>query len=153
MDQDEYESIRQMLDSFRKIDQRLYQIMKEEADKLDVTIMQTLVLTGLSKNPNSTLGDIAEGMYSSNSTMSGIVDRLVKANYVIREHAQSDRRSLTLRLTQEGGRKQKEAYRQIMHRLSTQLNDYTSEDLDHLLNAHDDLLKQLQSEELPEHER
>ncbi|QQK74435.1 MarR family transcriptional regulator [Salicibibacter cibarius] len=145
MDQDEYVSIRRMLDSFREISQRLYQIMKEEADKLDITIMQTLVLAGLSRNPNSTLGDIAEEMHSSNSTMSGIVDRLVKANYVIREHAQSDRRLLTLRLTEEGERKQKEAYRQIMHRLSTQLNDYTSEDLNHLISAHDHLLKQLQS--------
>ncbi|SDI30848.1 MarR family winged helix-turn-helix transcriptional regulator [Natribacillus halophilus] len=144
MCQNDYENIHRILDSFREINQRLYQITREETNKLDITFMQTLVLRQLYLHPNSTLGDIADNMHTSNSTMSGVVERLVKANYVIREHAQSDRRSLTLRLTEEGERKQKEAYMQLMDRFSTQLNAYTPEELNQLISAHHHLLKQLQ---------
>lgn len=53
-------------------------------------------------NPNIRLSDLAERMNISNSTMSGIIDRMVKAGLVMRERTEADRRAITLNMTEQG---------------------------------------------------
>jgi Transcriptional regulators len=59
------------------------------------------LIYGLHKNPFSTLNDISEWLGLSKSTVSGIVDRLVRQGIVIREVPEDNRRIVQLSLSPE----------------------------------------------------
>lgn len=59
------------------------------------------LIVGLHKNPFSTLNDMSEWLGLSKSTVSGIVDRLVKQGIVIREVPEDNRRIVQLSLSPE----------------------------------------------------
>ena len=59
------------------------------------------LIVGLYKNPFSTLNDMSEWLGLSKSTVSGIVDRLVKQGIVIREVPEDNRRIVQLSLSSE----------------------------------------------------
>ncbi|TGE32689.1 MarR family transcriptional regulator [Desulfosporosinus sp. Sb-LF] len=59
------------------------------------------LIIGLHKNPFSTLNDMSEWLGLSKSTVSGIVDRLVKQGVVIREVPEGNRRIVQLSLSPE----------------------------------------------------
>ena len=130
------------------LNRALYQLLREEADLLDSTVVQLLVLRMLSKKPNIGLSELAEALQLGNSTMSGVVDRLVSGGLVVRERSMSDRRLLTMRLTPEGKKKQKEAFEDgsfIMKRLSRVL-EIPEEDLNNLFQLHEQILEKLGNE-------
>ncbi|HET7657363.1 MAG TPA: MarR family transcriptional regulator [Bacillales bacterium] len=137
------EKAQQVVRSFRKVNKALYRLLREEAEVLDATVVQILVLRVLSQNPNIGLNELAERLQLGNSTMSGVVDRLVSAGLVVRERSHEDRRSLTMRLTNEGKAKQNEAFGDdsfLVERLSRIL-EIPGEDLEHLLRIHDQILE------------
>lgn len=59
------------------------------------------LIIGLHKNPFSTLNDMSEWLGLSKSTVSGIVDRLVRQGIVIREVPEDNRRIVQLSLSPE----------------------------------------------------
>ena len=143
---DDREKIHRIMRSFRKINRALYQLLRQEASALDLTVAQILALRALEKKPNIGLGELAEWLQVSNSTMSGIVERLVKAGLIIREHSEADRRTLTMRLTPKGEAKQQEAFGDhslLVNRLSGLL-EIPEKDLEHLLQVHQQILEILQ---------
>ncbi len=139
----EQEKILHIVRSFRKVNRALYQLLSEEAKALETTAIQILVMRALAKSPDMSLGELAERLQVGNSTMSGIVERLVQAGLVIRERSQTDRRSLTMRLTPKGEATQREAHFLFMERLSGILQ-IPDEDLQYLLDMHDLILEKLQ---------
>jgi DNA-binding MarR family transcriptional regulator len=48
------------------------------------------------------LGELSKGMYLHPSTISGVVDRLEKKRYVVRDRTEKDRRVVKVRLTPKG---------------------------------------------------
>ncbi|NAW44988.1 MarR family transcriptional regulator, partial [Salmonella sp. gx-f4] len=56
----------------------------------------------IQNHPNIGLSELAENMRLTNSTVSGVIDRLVNQKLVDRVTSSHDRRAVTLRLTQEG---------------------------------------------------
>lgn len=146
---DTQEKTQQVVRSFRKVNRVLYQLLREEADLLDATVVQILVLRVLFQHPNIGLNELAERLQLGNSTMSGVVDRLVSAGLVVRERSQEDRRSLTMRLTSEGEKKQNEAFGDdslLVKRLSKIL-EIPEEDLEHLLRIHEQIMEKLQPQD------
>ncbi len=63
---------------------------------------QIWALRTLSRRNSLTMGDLAEAMHLHISTVSGIVDRMEKAGYAMRERDTEDRRVVHLRLTPRG---------------------------------------------------
>ncbi|HEX7063990.1 MAG TPA: MarR family transcriptional regulator [Bacillales bacterium] len=143
------ERTQQVVRSFRKVNRVMYQLLREEAELLDTTVVQILVLRVLFQNPNIGLNELAERLQLGNSTMSGVVDRLVSAGLIVRERSKEDRRSLTMRLTAEGEDKQNEAFGDdslLVKRLSKIL-EIPREDLQYLLRIHEQIMEKLQSKE------
>lgn len=73
-----------------------------EVYKGKITLPQFLILGFLYKNPDSRMSDLAHFMSVSTAAMTGMVDRLVKYGYVIRESEPHDRRVIKIKLTSKG---------------------------------------------------
>ena len=77
---------------------------RQECDlyKGTITIAQFIILDFLSKEEASRMKDLALFMRVSTPAMTGMVDRLVKCGYVIREFDADDRRIIKVRISAKG---------------------------------------------------
>jgi DNA-binding MarR family transcriptional regulator len=136
----------EILESFSEINKAIYKLMKIEADKLGVTVVQLKALYRISLNPNISLGELAEKLRLTNSTVS---DRLVLSGLVERVVPPENRRSVLIRLTEKG--------RNVLDHIFTgdtvlinKINDLMNmpkEDIEILLSLHKTVLYKLTHEE------
>ncbi|WP_404457018.1 MarR family winged helix-turn-helix transcriptional regulator [Oceanobacillus kapialis] len=129
------EKIRCITNSFRNMHNLFYKQMWHHANELGVTIVQLQILKILDDEPNLSLAQLCERMNSGKSAVSSTVDRLVKAQYIQREHSQADRRAIVLSLTPLGKEKKEEAHALYFKRLDP-LSEISSEDMEELLRLH-----------------
>lgn len=94
--------ILEIFQSYREVHQAFFQLMTKAASKHKLTALQLIVLRVLREHPEIRLSDLAEKVKLGNSTTSGIVDRMVKAGLVDRERTETDRRAMTLTLSEKG---------------------------------------------------
>lgn len=136
-----------IFNSFRKVSQTFHHFfcIDEGDGEMGITRIQLLVLSILVERPNIGLAELADLCYVGSSTMSGVVDRLVKADLVERERCVQDRRSLELRVTEKGKNVQEKMYQSWMSRVSLML-DLPKEDIDNLLRIHSLMIQQMEKE-------
>ena len=72
------------------------------AEGVKVTPTQTGILFLLKRKNGMTMTELSQVLAADNSTMTGLVDRLEKSGFVVREASPTDRRALLVRITQEG---------------------------------------------------
>lgn len=94
--------LNELIRSFREIKRAYHNIVRKDAEKVGITGVQLVVLRILSENDQISLGELAQRLKITNSSLSGIIDRLVQANLILRERSKEDRRVLILTLTPEG---------------------------------------------------
>ncbi|WP_027086440.1 MarR family winged helix-turn-helix transcriptional regulator [Cohnella panacarvi] len=99
---DNHSKLQQILNTHREINKAFLHLLHKAATQHGISPVQLIVLGKLSEHPNIRLSDLADRMSIGNSTMSGIIDRMVKAGYVSRERTEADRRAMTLNLTDKG---------------------------------------------------
>ncbi|MBC1373304.1 MarR family winged helix-turn-helix transcriptional regulator [Listeria booriae] len=138
--------IREVVLSFRSVQRKIHQYLQEEAAKRDITTVQLFALGTLKREPHLTLGELAERVQVNKSTMSGIVDRLVKANYLTRGREEGNRRALNLQLTAEGLAKVDETYDLFFNRLERVL-EIETEELEAMLDTHKKMIALLERKE------
>ena len=95
----------EMLRSIRQIIRRVSEHSKSMARDAGLTIPQLLCLKAIGsrdEEPELTVAQVAEDMQLSAPTVSRIVDRLERAELVIRERRARDRRKVCLSLTPKG---------------------------------------------------
>jgi DNA-binding MarR family transcriptional regulator len=102
-----------------------------------------MVLRALHLKPCMGLSELAEQIYSNNSTASGIIDRLVKAGLVKRERPDTDRRSISLSLTMEGEVLINKALELRLDRLKPLLR-LPAEDYDTMFRIHREIIELIQ---------
>jgi DNA-binding MarR family transcriptional regulator len=79
-------------------------ITKDAARRYGLTGPQLTVLKLLDGLGDLSLSALSERIRRQNSTVTGIVDRMVAAGLVVRERSETDRRVVHIRLTPEGRR-------------------------------------------------
>jgi DNA-binding MarR family transcriptional regulator len=72
------------------------------AEGVKVTPTQTGILFLLKHKDGRTMTELSQILCADNSTMTGLVDRLEKSGFVVRESSPTDRRALLIRITEEG---------------------------------------------------
>jgi DNA-binding MarR family transcriptional regulator len=77
-------------------------LAKEQASTHGITATQLNVLKLLLAVGDLSLSQLSKRMTATNSTVTGIVDRMVAANLVSREQSPTDRRVWRIKLTAEG---------------------------------------------------
>ena len=123
---------------------------RRQADELykgKITLPQFLILDFLSQQGESKMTDMAHFMHVTTAAMTGIVDRLVRDDYVTRVYDPRDMRVIKIKLTSHGNKLVKkineqrrsmiikifgsisEADRQDYLRILMQIRDVLSEDI------------------------
>jgi DNA-binding MarR family transcriptional regulator len=101
----------QLTEEFETLEQSLQRVMWTEHKKLEqslteheLTLPKFLVLVSLIKRGGACpIGELADDLYQSSPTMTGIVDRLVMDKLVAREREpEEDRRKVMVTLTPHG---------------------------------------------------
>lgn len=146
-------NINEITKSLMKTNKLYFAIMARELSKHGITIPQAFVIGEICMKPK-TIGELSKALDLSNSTVSGIIDRLERNNIVVRDRDEKDRRVVRVSLSQdiqELGKKYpvlKEDYFTTL--FSSLCNETTSEQLDHLyssLQLVQDFLQQLVDKE------
>lgn len=139
---DKYQQLQQVFTSIRELNRTFYHLLNLTGGQIGITPAQYLVLKGLYHNPGIGLSELAEQTYSTNSTASGIIERMVRAGWVSRERTSEDRRSVSLTLTEEGRNLFDRAYEMRMQQLSPMLQ-LPQEDIEALIRIHRDIVQTL----------
>jgi DNA-binding MarR family transcriptional regulator len=77
-------------------------LAKEQCSRHGITATQLNVLKLLQTVGDLSLSELSKQMAATNSTITGIIDRMVAAGYVAREQSTEDRRVWMIRLAPEG---------------------------------------------------
>jgi len=141
--------ILEIFQSYREVHQAFFQLMTKAARKHKLTALQLIVLRVLREHPEIRLSDLAEKVKLGNSTTSGIVDRMVKAGLVDRERTETDRRAMTLTLSEKGMAlwRETEATRLHMMRSLLELPEEDQRELDRIQQKVLQLLRNYREEE------
>lgn len=144
----EEQRIVDIFQTYREINQAFFQILSKAASKHNLTALQLVVLRVLHEYPEIRVSELAEKLNLGNSTTSGIVDRMVKADMVERERTKRDRRAMTLTLTDKGKAlwRETDATRLNMMRPLLSLSEQDHRELSRLQNEVLRLLKQSKEE-------
>jgi len=92
----------EVIDLLRRSVRGLKQNMMQELREYNITFPQALVLRILNLDGTHTLMQLASRLDMTTSSLSGIVDRLVKLGFVDRIQDQEDRRAILISLSNEG---------------------------------------------------
>jgi MarR family transcriptional regulator, organic hydroperoxide resistance regulator len=92
----------EILESFLEINKAINRLVKIDADRLGITVVQLKALYKLDANPNISLGELADKLRLTNSTVSGVTERLVHNGLVERVVPPENRRAVSIHLTEKG---------------------------------------------------
>jgi DNA-binding MarR family transcriptional regulator len=90
-----------IIELFREIQKAFREHFIEQSRQYGLTSPQLHVIMNLKNNPGSTLGELSENLCLSQSTVSGIVNRLVAQEIICREIPADNRRTVKLSLSPE----------------------------------------------------
>src|SRR3989338_6377243 len=117
-----------------------------ELFKGKITLPQFLILYFLNKEGESKMSDLAHFMKVTTPAMTGLIERLVKYGYVVRNYEQDDRRIIKIGLTAKGAllvKKINAQRRQMLIGVFGKLSEADRRDyLRILMNISDILLKE-----------
>jgi len=95
-------AITEIIQSLRRIIKSLQDYSQTVSNHFGITGPQLWALKTIHQTGSLAVGELSEGMYLHPSTVSGVVDRLEKKGYVIRDRTEKDRRVVKVRLTPKG---------------------------------------------------
>ncbi|MCG8606425.1 MarR family transcriptional regulator [bacterium] len=104
-----------------------------------ISVSQCYVLETLNSHGPLTANELAEKMYLKISTVTRVVDQLVKKNYVTREEGDQDRRVRVIKLTRDGEAVFQESWRNVFQSEKTILENFPEQHRELLI----DFLKKL----------
>jgi DNA-binding MarR family transcriptional regulator len=94
--------VRTIMDALRRIVQALRVSSRAAEMQLGITGAQLFVLQRLAEQPAQAIGDLADGTFTHQSSVSVVVKRLAERGLLVRQAAADDRRRLEISLTAKG---------------------------------------------------
>lgn len=139
----------EILESFSEINKAIYKLIKADADRIGITVVQFKALYQLSSSPDIGLGELAEKLRLTNSTVSGVIDRLVQNGYVDRFVPPENRRAISMHLTTKGKNSLDTLLSSDSNLITKMRNvmELPEEEIKHLLKLHKLVLAKLTLEE------
>ncbi|MGG3965406.1 MULTISPECIES: MarR family winged helix-turn-helix transcriptional regulator [Heyndrickxia] len=139
----------ELLQSLFRLNKAILRLAEKEAEQHGLTAMQMFALKAIALHPNMRLNELAESLYLTNSTVSGIVDRLVQQEFVNRVSSKDDRRAVVLCLTDKGKSRLKAFMggNTVLKQKMYLITERYGAELENLLRLHNEMLEILTSEE------
>ena len=95
-------AISEVMQSLRRIIKSLQDYSQTVSSHFGITGPQLWALKTIYQRGSLSLGELGKGMYLHPSTVSGVVDRLEKKGFVLRDRTEKDRRVVKVCLTPKG---------------------------------------------------
>lgn len=114
---------------------RVFQLFERDQIKIHgFTTSQCYTLLEIRKSGDITVSELSDKMNLNASTMTRVLDNLVRDEYVLRDRGESDRRVVTLSLTDKG--------REAVSVLNRSVNDYYKKIIEYIPQGQiDEILK------------
>ncbi len=122
------------------------QNVENEFKEMKLTGTQGMLIGTLAHDGEMKISDLSDKIGLSNSTVSGIIDRLEKPGYVERIRSKEDRRVVHVRVTPEFRKKAKEHFDKIDTKIDTIMNKATPEEVNKVFEGLN-ILKKLMDKE------
>jgi DNA-binding MarR family transcriptional regulator len=120
---------------FFEMHKSLRNLMKKSFEDFGITMPQSIVVGTLVKNGEMKITDLSSMINLSNSTISGIVDRLEKQQLVVRRRSEEDRRTVYVKATPRFEEMHREFHTKLEERFKDLLREGTHEELDKIMDG------------------
>jgi len=124
---------------FQEVMHLFRQIMSKVFEDTGITIPQGMVIGILSKEKSLKLTELSSKLSLSNSTVSGIVDRLEKQGVIKRERSKKDKRVVYVSISADF--MYQDFHKNLEGNLENLINKGTPEELDKIVDGLDTLKK------------
>ncbi len=125
--------------SLKRIGHMIKQSMGQQFNEMNLTGPQGMMMGILSHDGEMKISDLSEKIGLSNSTVSGIIDRLEKQGLVERTRSTDDRRVVYVNISTELQRNCKENFCKIEKTFEDIMTKATAEEIDTILKGLDTL--------------
>ena len=115
---------------FFEVSRMLKQCMRKSFESSELTMPQSVIAFTLIKFGKMKISDLSEKVNLSNSTVSGIVDRLEKQGYVERSRNAEDRRTVYVNVTNKFEEVHKGFHKNMIKNFEDMLNSGTTEQME-----------------------
>jgi MarR family transcriptional regulator, organic hydroperoxide resistance regulator len=107
--------------------------------EMNVTGPQGMLMGTLAHHGEMKISDLSEKLGLSNSTVSGIIDRLENQGLVVRTRSKDDRRVVYVNVSSEFKKNSQNHFNEIEKMFESMMSKATSEELDEILKGLDTL--------------
>ncbi|BBE31550.1 hypothetical protein OSSY52_16910 [Tepiditoga spiralis] len=121
--------------------------IKQNFEEFNLTGPQGMLIGTLAKHKKMKISDLSKELGLSNSTISGIVDRLEKQKMVERIRSEKDRRVVYVTITKDFQKEFQKSFENIEKNFEIMMNNASSEDINSILDGLEKLEKLLKTEE------
>lgn len=128
---------------FSELSKMLKKSLHKTFEDSKLTMPQTMVIGTLIKHGEMKITELSNKMNLSNSTTSGIVDRLEKQGLVLRVRSEEDRRTVYVKITEKVEEYHKGVHKKLEETFEELLSSGTSEDMDKIIEGLNTLKKVL----------
>jgi DNA-binding MarR family transcriptional regulator len=137
-----------IMQSLRRIFKAIQDYSQEVSSKFGITGPQLWALHTISRSVKLSLGELSKKMYLHPSTISGVVDRLEKKAYVVRDRGEKDRRVVKVQLTPKGKRLVKRTPNPIQGKMIYGLRGLKREELNSICHSFGTLVEIMEAQNL-----
>ncbi|MDD4239289.1 MAG: MarR family transcriptional regulator [Desulfotomaculaceae bacterium] len=114
---------------FSEVNKIIKRSMRKSFDDVGITIPQSLVIGTLTQFGEMKISELSRKINLSNSTISGILDRLEKRQLVIRTRSEEDRRIVYVKVSPNFGEIHKEFHEKVEQSFEHLLSAGTPEEI------------------------
>lgn len=122
-----------VLKLIKRVSERMKKTFHKNYGEMKITAPQGMLIGILAKEGPLKVSDLSEKMLLSNSTVSGIIDRLEKMGHVERIRSEEDRRVVMVDLNKDFKCKMKSKFDKVDDILSNVMQYASSEELDSII--------------------
>lgn len=125
----------EVLKLMKRVTQNMKQEMHRRFGDLKLTAPQGMMVGTLAKQGPMKVSDLSEAMGLSNSTVSGIIDRLEKMDYLQRIRSEADRRIVMVDLTPAFREKSGSHFKAVNELLAQMIEEADPEEVEEIVKG------------------
>ncbi|MEG6565745.1 MarR family transcriptional regulator [Thermoanaerobacterium saccharolyticum] len=134
-----------VLKTLKFIINMIHKSMEDEFRELNITGPQGMIIGILMRHKKMKISDLSEKMGLTNSTVSGIIDRLERQGMVKRVRSSDDRRVVYVSIDEEFREKSREVFKKIEDKFRDMMNKATKEEHDEIVKGLNTLKRLIES--------
>jgi DNA-binding MarR family transcriptional regulator len=135
-----------LLKLLKEVSIKVKDALRYRDDNVKIPASHWMLMNVLDKNGEMKVGDLSKFLGLSNSTVSGIIDKLEKQGYLERRRSTEDRRVVWVKTTQKFKDSLKQHFKEAEKQFEGVLSKATEEELDKIIEGFETLKKVLEKQ-------